>query len=99
MRLTFTDQATAQARADKMHADMRASNALYAKSCADYGKPGLGGTARWAVPYQDTDATGKAIGTNWYIGVDQRPVAVMTALEIQSVPELAAVVAVTAIVG
>lgn len=75
-RLSYPDQKSAQAVADRIYADMRVvPNAL---------EPG---TTAWAVPYQDTDANGKPIGSNWYIDVDERCRAYLTAGEVATVAE------------
>jgi len=82
MNLTFADKTTAQARADKMHADLIASNSLYAESAALYDSknPDKGGTARWCFPYQDEDPITKVPkDTLWRVIVDERPIAVLSA--------------------
>ena len=48
---------------------------------------GKAGTARWAIPYQDTDKDGKPVGTNWHIGVDERCRNVLVKDEIAQVLE------------
>lgn len=45
-RLEFATEAEAQAYADKIHADLIATDPAYAKSVA------TGGTTAWAIPYQ-----------------------------------------------
>lgn len=80
MRLTFSTQADAQARADSIHAQMIATDADYAASAA------ADQTLRWAVPYQDynTDAQGNPttpIEPNWYVTVSDRCEQVLTPTE------------------
>jgi len=75
MRLTFTTQADAQARADSIHAQMIATDADYAASAA------ADQTVRWAIPYQDKDGAANVIGTNWYVTVSDRCRAVLTDAE------------------
>ena len=80
MRLTFSTQADAQARADSIHAQMIATDADYAASAA------ADQTLRWAVPYQDynTDAQGNPttpIEPDWYVTVSDRCEQVLTPTE------------------
>ena len=75
MRLTFSTQADAQARADSIHAQLIATDADYAASAA------ADQTVRWAIPYQDKDGAGNVIGTNWYVTVSSRCQQVLTAAE------------------
>jgi len=88
MKLTFASKADAQARADKIHVALIADSPLYAESVALYiFSAGKAGTARWAIPYQDTDKDGKPVGTNWHIGVDERCRNVLVKDEIAQVLE------------
>jgi len=80
MRLTFTTQADAQARADSIHQQMIAADADYAKSAA------AGLTLRWGTPYQDynVDSQGNPttpIEPNWYVTVTPRCQQVLTVAE------------------
>jgi len=86
MKISFLDKASAQARADSIHAQMKATNALYKASCELYDAGGPG-TARWDFPKQDLDMEGKPIGTDWKITVDERPRPVLTKAELDSIPE------------
>ena len=84
MNLSFADKTTAQARADRIHLDLIASNSLYAESAALYDEknPEKGGTARWCFAYQEVDPVTKVPkDTLWRVIVDERPIAVLTAQE------------------
>lgn len=84
MNLKFPTRALAQARANKMHADMIASNPLYAESAALYDAkhPERGGTARWAVPFQLVDEETKVPkDAFWRIVSDERSIPALSALE------------------
>ena len=59
-RLEFATEAEAQAYADKIHADLIATDPAYAKSVEK------GGTTAWAIPYQ-------LVGTKmWCVNVKPR---------------------------
>lgn len=75
MRLTFTTQGEAQSVCDRIYTDMTAAGAL---------EPD---TVRWAVPTQDRDANGNLLGPDWYVAVDERCRAYLTAAEIAQIPE------------
>jgi hypothetical protein len=72
MRLTYSTQSTAQAVCDRIHASMIATDADYAQSAE------ANQTLRWAVPSQDVDDAGNPVGTNWYVGVNDRCRGVLT---------------------
>lgn len=90
MKLTYLTKAEAQARADKLHADLIATNPLYAESAALYDPehPEKGGTARWCFPQQTLDAEGKVVNPLWAVAVDEKVVATLSTAEIAKVPEL-----------
>ena len=75
VNLKFDPKADAQARADKMHADLILASPLYAESVALYDpqNPEKGGTARWCFIYQDLAKDAK-----WRVPVDERAVKVLT---------------------
>ena len=87
MKLTYATAKDAQARADKLHADMIATNVLYAESAALYDPehPEKGGTARWCFPEQALDLQGKVVPDQWLVTVDDRTVCVLSAQEITAV--------------
>ena len=88
MNLSFVDKTTAQARADRIHLDLIASNSLYAESAALYDEknPEKGGTARWCFAYQDLDPVTKVPkDTLWRVIVDERPIAVLSVAEISAI--------------
>ena len=81
MKLSYLTKAEAQAKADSIHAQMIASDPLYAESVAS------GQCKRWAIPYQDMDESGKPIDTKWHITVKELARKTLTALEISKVSE------------
>ena len=84
MNLKRDPKAIAQARADKMHADLILADPLYAESVALYNPQNLekGGTARWCFIYQDLDpVTELPKDTFWHVPVDKRVMKVLTKLE------------------
>ncbi len=94
MKLTFLDKASAQTRADSIHAQMKATNALYKESCDLYvSSGGKVGTARWDFPKQDLEQDDKSpnfgnpLDTLWHVTVDERPRPVLTKAETDSIPE------------
>ena len=89
MKLTFTSKADAQARADKMHVDLKMTSALYKASCDLYDAHGgkKGGTARWAFTQQELDKAGKPIDTLWHVTVDSRVRPVMVKAEVDTISE------------
>lgn len=66
MRLTFDTLKAAQDAAKAIHDKMVAGNPAYASSVTK------GNTARWAVPYQDKDASDVPIDTKWHVTVKDR---------------------------
>lgn len=76
MRLEFALKANAQIFANKVHAQMIATNPAYAKSVA------FGQTTAWAKPYQDRDSKGGVIGTSWYVNVKDRCLYVLSATDL-----------------
>ena len=89
VNLSYPDNVTAQARADKIHQDLITSSRLYAESAALYDEknPEKGGTARWCFPQQELDAQGQPVGTQWYTQVDERVKPVLAVAELYEVPE------------
>ena len=95
MKLTFTSKADAQARADKMHVDLKMTSALYKASCDLYDAHGgkKGGTARWSMPFQDLEQDekspnfGKPVGTDWYVTVNEQCRNTLTKTEIDMINE------------
>ncbi len=88
MNLIFATKQDAQIRVDKIHADLIATNPLYAESAALYiSSGGKAGTARWDFPKQDVDKDGKVVGTDWKVTVDTRARPVLTKVETESIAE------------
>ena len=75
MKLGYNTQAEAQARADAVHAQMIATDELYAASVA------AGKTLRWAIPFQE--------GGKWNFHLQNRVRKVMNPTEVSKVPEWA----------
>ncbi len=93
-RLTFATQALAQTRANSIHGAMRLFKGTTDPAYQSYLMYSTGKyaaeTLRWAIPFQDLDAQGVPIGTNWFVTVDDRCRYVLTPAEIATVPEWAA---------
>lgn len=81
MRLQFTTQAAAQAKADAIHAWMQSNNAAYAASVT------AGRTLAACKPYQDRDKDGKVVGTSWYINLKVRHQNSLSVAEKQTLTE------------
>lgn len=75
MRLSYSTQSAAQTVADRIHTWMIAHSADYAASAA------AGRTTAAMKPYQDKDASGNVIGTNWYINLKDRHLGALTDAE------------------
>jgi hypothetical protein len=74
-RLVFATQIPANTFAGAVHTRMIASNRDYATAAS------RGQIARWAFSYQDLDANGQPIGTNWHVNVKARCNSVLTPSE------------------
>ena len=87
MKISFATKQEAQDRADKMHTDLKMTNALYKASCDLYDAHGgkKGGTARWAFTQQELDKAGKPIDTLWHVTVDSRVRPVMVKAEVDTI--------------
>lgn len=70
MRLQFATRSAAQAFADKVHAQMIATNRDYEVSAL------LGQTTAWAKPYQDEGDL-----VNWYVNLKDRAEKTLTTVE------------------
>ena len=99
MKISFTTKQEAQDRADKMHVDLKMTNKLYKASCDLYDAHGgkKGGTARWAIPFQDLEQDekspnfGKPVDTLWHVTVDSRVRPVLSKAEVDKISEWKAV--------
>ena len=74
MKLNYATKAAAQARADSVHAQLIATDELYAASVA------AGQTLRWAIPFEEP-------GGNWNFHLQNRVRKVLTPTEVSKVPE------------
>jgi hypothetical protein len=79
MRLTYNTLAEAQAVADRIHTSMIATVPDYAASV------NAGHTLAWAVPGQDRDLTGVLLSANWYVAVNDRCMACLSAAEVLAI--------------
>lgn len=85
-KLYSLDQASAQARADDMHARMLATSQVYTADVARFNGGGPGGTARWCIPRQDMSVvpigqTSVPLSALWFCDSTPRCDAVLTAAE------------------
>ena len=76
MKLPILLQATAQAKADAIHAWLISNDSAYAASVSK------GQTVRWAIPRNIDDAGNPIVG--WHVVVKNRALGALTALEIAS---------------
>lgn len=82
-KLYFLLKVDCQLRCDSIHAQMLATNPVYAADVK------AGNTVRWAVPMQDIDPITKlAVDARWWIPIDERSAPVLSGIEVGALADI-----------